>query len=377
MKQLHVCMITGDYPPDAGGISQYVYNLSKMLVFLGHEVTVLTRGSLKEKKTIEDGIVVYRLPFFPIYPVHVKLHGYFVNKRFKNLEADIDIIHCHSPLVPVLKTNKPMIVTSHVLTEKVIGSLRELNYNTIINKLFRKILVNHDLNVLRAADKIIVLNEDAKRDILETCGLNNETVVIPNGVDTNLFKPIPIRSKNEKYVLFTSKHTEEKGIYELVNASKLVINKHKDIKFVITGKGPLTKRLYKQIKVMDLERDFILTGHIDRGRLLKLYQNAFVFVLPSYYEGLSTSLLEAMSCGIPVVATAIAGTSEVVVDSEAGLLVPPKNPEKLADAIIYLLGNEDIREKMGKNGRKKVEDYSLEKIAEKIEKIYEEVIHSR
>ena len=81
-------------------------------------------------------------------------------------------------------------------------------------------------------------------------------------------------------------------------------------------------------------------------------------------------MLEAMACGTLVLATPVGGIPDVVKDGENGLLVPPRDSEALANAIIYLLENEDVREKMGKNGRKKVKDYSWERIAEETEKVY-------
>jgi len=84
--------------------------------------------------------------------------------------------------------------------------------------------------------------------------------------------------------------------------------------------------------------------------------------------------LEAMACNVPIVASKIGCIPDVVKDGENGLLVPPRDSEALADAIIYLLKNKDIRERMGENGRKRVENYSWERIAEMTEKVYEEVL---
>ncbi|MBT9151423.1 MAG: D-inositol 3-phosphate glycosyltransferase [candidate division WS2 bacterium] len=101
------------------------------------------------------------------------------------------------------------------------------------------------------------------------------------------------------------------------------------------------------------------------------YNAADVFCLPSTStESFGIVNLEAMTCGVPIVASKIGGVPDVVKDGENGLLVQPKDYEALADAIIYLLENEDERERMGKNGREKVESYSWERIAEETEKVY-------
>jgi Glycosyltransferase len=106
------------------------------------------------------------------------------------------------------------------------------------------------------------------------------------------------------------------------------------------------------------------------------YKAADVFCLPSTMSTESFGIvnLEAMACGVPIVASKIGGIPDVVKDGENGLLVPPWDSEALADVIIYLLENEDIREKMGNIGREKVEGYSWARIAEETEKVYKEVL---
>lgn len=114
---------------------------------------------------------------------------------------------------------------------------------------------------------------------------------------------------------------------------------------------------------------------MDRSKLLEYYQNATIYVLPSYYEGLPTTLLEAMSCGIPSIATDVEGSSELISDGETGLLVPPRNPKRLAEAILRLLEAEELRQKLGDNARKHiVNNYDWEIITDSVEKVYEKCI---
>ena len=105
------------------------------------------------------------------------------------------------------------------------------------------------------------------------------------------------------------------------------------------------------------------------------YLNVFdIFVLSSIREGTSLTLIEAMAAGLPVVATDAGGTSSVVTDKKTGFLVPPKDPNRLADAIIHLCGNQKIREEMGKAGRARVEEsFSLGRMAERYAGLYREL----
>lgn len=106
------------------------------------------------------------------------------------------------------------------------------------------------------------------------------------------------------------------------------------------------------------------------------YKASDIFVLPSTrkHESFGIVNLEAMACGLPIVASKIGGVPDIVKDGENGLLVPPRDSEALADAIIYLLENEDVRRKMSKRGREMVKNYSWDKIAEQYEEVYEEVL---
>jgi glycosyltransferase involved in cell wall biosynthesis len=149
-----------------------------------------------------------------------------------------------------------------------------------------------------------------------------------------------------------------------------------DAKLVFVGSGGMREELERVCKKMGVEKCVRFAGFVgDVFKKALFYRAADVFVLPSAGpEIFGIVNLEAMACGVPIVASKIGGVPDIVKDGENGLLVPPRDSEALADAIIYLLENEDMREKMGKNGRKKAEGYSWERIAEETEEIYEGLI---
>ena len=138
----------------------------------------------------------------------------------------------------------------------------------------------------------------------------------------------------------------------------------------------MREELVRLCKKLDVEKYVGFAGFIEESMKPFYYRAADVFCLPSTMSAESFGIvnLEAMACSVPIVASKVGGVPDVVKDEENGLLVQPRDSEELADAIIYLLKNEDVREKIGKNGRKKVENYSWEKIAEETEKVYNEVI---
>ncbi len=176
-----------------------------------------------------------------------------------------------------------------------------------------------------------------------------------NGIDNTIFKPV--EKKNEKkYILFTGRLSYRKGLFDLIECGKYICEKYPDISFIITGSGILSDTLQERINELGLAKQFKFLGFVTREELIKLYQNATLYVLPSHYEGLPTVLLEAMSCGLPVIATAVSGNLDVITHGKNGILVPPKSPEKIAEAISLLLEDEQIRKKLGENARKTIEE---------------------
>ena len=111
---MKICMILSESFPPKEGIGNYTYNLSRKLIENGHEVVIITRGSWnKIQRQVINGIEVIKAPFMPIYPIYLHVHGIFVNKVFKSLEPEIDIVHVHTPLPPLIKTSLPMVTTIH------------------------------------------------------------------------------------------------------------------------------------------------------------------------------------------------------------------------------------------------------------------------
>lgn len=145
-----------------------------------------------------------------------------------------------------------------------------------------------------------------------------------------------------------------KGQRHLIDAAALVVRQVPDARFVIAGEGELRASLEQQIRHLHLERHVILAGF--RPDVLSVHKAFDVFVMSSVTEGLGTSLLDAMACGKPVVATQTGGIPEVVVDGQTGVLVPPRDHESLARAIVALLRDERAQQVMGAGGLQRVRE---------------------
>jgi glycosyltransferase involved in cell wall biosynthesis len=369
-------MIAREFPPDLGGIGPYVYNLSKKLHERGHEITVITRGSNgKRSKEIVDGIDVFRVPFFPLYPFHVWLHGIFVNQLFKSLEPGLNLVHLHSPITPPIKTSLPIITTVHTPMKvdaryhevRDLYSLAERVQSSVIYPPIESRLFSHSKLVTSVSRSVAIE--------LREYGLDpNEITVVGNGVDEKTFTPAQSRNCT-RYVLYTGVLRARKGLFDLIECARYVCNVDQTIKFVICGTGPFLHKAEEAARKLGVEKQIVFLGYVKRDKLIQTYQNATVHVVPSHYEGLPNVLLEAMSCGLPVVATEVSGNKEVISNGVNGFLVPPKSPKAMSEAVIKLLGDDKLRVKIGEAARKTIEkSYTWNRIADNVIECYESMV---
>jgi L-malate glycosyltransferase len=164
-----------------------------------------------------------------------------------------------------------------------------------------------------------------------------------------------------------------KGQRHLIEAAALVVRKVPDARFVIAGEGELRPLLERMIREHHLEKHFFLAGF--RPDIVSVHKAFDVFVMSSVTEGLGSSLLDAMACAKPIVATTAGGIPEVVVDGVTGLLVPPRDHRALADAIVTMLGDEAKRKAFGAEGHRQVrERFSVDRMVRDTVAVYERVV---
>lgn len=230
---------------------------------------------------------------------------------------------------------------------------------------------------LSRTDQIIVVSEELQTYVEHITGRHGINVV-PAGVDIMTFSP-PDKSKqairqslglrDKKSVLFTGIIKEIKGLRFLVDASSPLLKKH-DIQFVIVGNGPELPEIMKQIDNLELSGSFTFTGRVSDSQLIDYYRCADVYCLPSLWEGLPQSLLEAMSCGLPTVATSVGGIPSLIDDGENGLLIPAKDPVAIVEKVDYLLTRLGEADRIGANARATILDnYAWEEICARIKHI--------
>ncbi len=365
-------IMSNSFPPEEG-IGYYVYNLSKKLIERGNYVTIITRGKAFKTYSIKkEGISIIYAPCIPIYPLHIFYHGVFVNRVLDQIDNEIDVVHVHTPLAPYIKTNKPIISTVHTSVIEdaksiEVNGLRTIGYKIQANYVSQP-AISHLINQSRI---VTTVANSVMEEIKIYYGFAN-AVVLANGVNQSEFHPIA--NKENDYILSVSRLDFRKGLLDLIDCAQIVCKDH-DIKFKIVGKGPLENSISKRIDELGLSNQVTLLGHVDRKQLISLYQNARLFVLPSHYEGLPTVLLEAMASGLPVVATNVSGCIDVIQNHENGMLVPPKEPGEMANAIATVLLNPDLSMALEKNARDTINaKYTWDSITQMYEEYYKKML---
>ena len=281
---------------------------------------------------------------------------------------------------------KPFIQTVHgVLADEYVQAIQRES-PTLRAKLANRImwhLSKLEEETAKNATLTVTISKYSSERIVQFYGVDKAQIrIVPNGVDTQRFKPSEgyekikrqIRIDSKLCVLFVGRLIPRKGLTFLVEAAKNIVKEYSQTIFLIVGDGPLKKHLISQLERMNLSGNFVLLGDVNEKVLPALYNCADVFVLPSIQEGQGIALLEAQATSKPVVAFDVGGVREAVLDKETGLLMKPDCNE-LANSIIKLLSSLSLREKMGSKGRKFIEDnFSWDICAEKLFQVYQEAL---
>ena len=366
-----------------GGIEIVSHTLAIEMVKRKHKVNIFTT-SINSKDSFEqlDGMDIHR------YGTNFKIANANIsfNLILKPPKYKVDIVHAHSPIPPsdiavlryVKKKKVPFVLTYHGDGQENMGSF----IRNISVSFYNKHMLDR---VLSRADVIISPSEYYIDESRFLGKYRDKIVVIPNGINIedfdNPYSKEQCRDKlglpiDKNIILFVGTLIPYKGPDVLLKVMQIIVKEVPDTELVFVGSGGLRLELEDLSKRLNVEKYVKFAGFVEESLKSLYYKAADVFCLPSTMSTESFGIvnLEAMACGIPIVASKMGGIPDVVRDGENGLLVPPKDSDVLADAIIYLLENEDIREKMGKNGRKKAENYSWEKIAGETEKVYQGLI---
>lgn len=385
-EKLRIALLGYRSHPYCGGQGIYLRYLSKALVDLGHSVDVISGPPYPQ---LDERVRLIEMPSMDVYSKNRYLawfdkkifdktnlieylgvmagtfpepytFGLRAHRYLEQHRDDYDIVHdnqslCYG-LLDIEKLGLPVVATIH---HPITVDL-DIALKTARNA-WQRILIKHWFSFLkmqgavaRRLNNIITVSEAAKTDIAKGFGCAEDGMeVIYNGVDTDVFKPMPsVKRQTNRIIVTASADAPLKGLDHLLEAFALLrINNH-ELQLVVVGSLKKTGHTARLIRRLDIE-DYIenITG-VPVEEIVRQYAMATIAVSPSLYEGFGLPAAEAMSCGVPIVSTTGGALPEVVGD--AGLVVPPSDSVALAEAIQSLLNDPEQRETLSRKGRERV-----------------------
>jgi L-malate glycosyltransferase len=289
--------------------------------------------------------------------------------------ARADVVHCHTSHAHTLGA----------LAARLAGRPAVIVSRRVDFSIYRNSFLGLNGIKYRAGVDRIVCVSDAVRDVLLRDGLLPERLrVVRSAVDPRRIRsapPVDVRARlslppSARIVLAVGALVPHKGHRFLVEAMPRLVAEVKDAHVVIAGEGPLRKELQELAKPLWIDRRLVLAGQVDD--LAGWFASAEVLAMPSLEEGLGTSVLDAMSVGVPVVASRAGGLPEMVRDGVEGLLVPPGDPKALSDALVRVLSDADLRARLSADARRRVDEaFHVDRMVDETVAVYEEALRER
>jgi glycosyltransferase involved in cell wall biosynthesis len=389
---LRIALLAYRGKPHVGGQGVYVRHLAKALVDLGHHVEVLGGQPYPE---LDPRVPLVELPSLDIYNDHfpMRMPGLWELKNWTDVaevtsfsfgqfpeplafslrawrhlrrrRGEFDLVHDNQSLgygllaieregFPVLGTiHHPITVDRRLEIEHAEGWYKRLTLRRWYS------FTAMQTRVASRLQRVVTVSENSFHDIARDHRVvPNRMAIVPVGVDTDLFRPLPdVDPVPGRIITTASADVTMKGLSYLLEALAKVRTEREDAHLVVIGKRKPGGRSDETIRSLGLEDVVTFVTGVPDQRIIELYGEAELAVVPSLYEGFSLPAIEAMSCGTPLVATSGGALPEVVgSDGETALVVPPGDSGALAAKLMWALGRDDLRATVGTAGRQRVVD---------------------
>lgn len=407
-KPLNIALLGYRSNPYSGGQGVYLKHLAKALVDMGHRVDVISGEPYPELDARVDlvklpGLNLYEHPN-PAWPLTQQrwrdplnvfewasywsggfpepfTFGHRLLRHFKTTRPRYDIIHDNQSLCTGLLglMRRGYAVTStihHPITfdrDIALQNTQEWGMRLLIRRWHR--FLRMQTQVTRQLPYITTVSENSRRDIASAFGICEKRIeVVLNGIDSEIFQPMPAVTR-EPYHLITTASADQplKGTQHLIPAVADLAARYRDLKLTFIGAPKPGGKTEQLIQSFQLDERIEFHHGLSFDEIKQLYAKASVAVVPSEYEGFGFPAGEAMACGVPLVSTDGGALPEVVGD--AGVIVPSKNPQALAQAIGDLFENPAERARLSEAGRDRmVEHFSWARTAQEFTQHYHQVI---
>ena len=357
---MRILFISYEYPPVGGGTGKVCYYLSRELKKIGCDLAILTSsfGGLPYYE-VSGGVEIYRVPVirkdlhkanvFDVftYVVCSLLKVSSIYDRFKP-----DIVYAFftipgGPIAFYLKQRYSIPFITLLRGQDVPGYLPELSFYYRLLKPLIKLIWRKSSYVISNSQGLAGLARKTMPDLA--------IKVISNGVNIEKYALAISRNRGSNSIftiLYTGRFVFQKNLVQLMEAFKeLIITCKKNANLILIGHGPEEKYVHFMIDKYFLHKYVTILNWQDEATLVQYYQKSDIFVNLSSNEGMPNSVLEAMACGLPIVATDISGNSELIIEGENGFLVPLNNIKKTVEVFLKLINNRGLVELMGKSSR--------------------------
>ena len=391
-RPLRIALLAYRGKPHVGGQGVYVRHLSKALVDLGHHVEVL--GG-QPYPVLDPRVPLIELPSLDIYNDHfpMRMPGIWELKHWPDFvevtsfsagqfpeplafslrawshlrkrKGEFDLVHDNQCLgygllaierdgLPVLGTiHHPITVDRRLELAHAQSRYRKLSLRRWYS------FTNMQTRVARRLQRVVTVSESSFNDIVADHQVDPARMaIVPVGVDTELFRPLPhVRPVEGRLVTTASADVTMKGLRYLLEALAKLRTEREDAHLVVIGRRKAGGRSDETIRRLGLENAVEFVTGVPEERIIELYAEAQMAVVPSLYEGFSLPAIEAMACGTPLVATSGGALPEVVGrDGDTALVVPPGDSDALAAKIRWAYEQTDLRDTVGRRGRQRVVD---------------------
>lgn len=377
---MKVLMVTPFYYPVIGGSETQIENLSLKLNEIGKVADIMTfnldsTGKPKSFGKIEkiNGLNIIRIPAFRFFPSklqHNKINFMvnFIPGRFTRIFKNYDVLHFHNETdltFPVFSFNTNKSKVFHLRCLSVTYPIFKRNF--ICRRLLRRVA---DIYIAQSKYVSCLLSGlDIPMSRIE---------VIPNAINVSIFKPEG--EKVENRILYVGRIEEFKGLHVLLRSLKHVC-KYVELLIVgpMVGEPGYHKMIMKLITEINEKtpHKVVYLGLKKPHEVLQYFQTASIVIVPSLSESFGNVILESLACETPVIASKVGGIPEIISNYKNGILVPPNNNVKLAEAIEHILSDEKLRQRLGKQGRKLVvNNYSIDAIVKKVLNVYNKLLNN-
>ena len=380
---MKIMLLIHEYPPIGGGGATLAYFLARQFALQGHSVCVLT-SRIEGTEPFEqcNGVEVFRINSLRVSRLNPKifeLAGFCIFGFLKGLR----VLKRYRPDVIQAIFGLPAGLAAWALTR-----VRVAPYVVYIGgsdvpgipvgrfQFISRLTLPIIRRVWRDSEAVIACSKGI-RQMAHRTAPDLPIDIIPDGVDWQRFQKKAAEDYTKQKVvkiLTVGRIVPRKGFQYLLESLPFLIKEaRRNFQVQIVGEGPIRPQLERLVKKTHLEDKVEFTGAVNYERLRGLYQKADIFVLPSLAEGMPCTILEAMACGLPVIATSVQGSEEVVQDGVNGFLVRPRDPAKLGQALVKLINDPNYARRMGEQARIMSKKYDWSKIAASYLATYEKL----